>query len=48
MIRVFESSYFEKDVRRLPQGMQTKLAYLLQLFKQGDDCIVAREARHRN
>ncbi len=33
MIRVFENAQFEKDARRLPRGMQTKLAYLLPLFK---------------
>jgi mRNA-degrading endonuclease RelE of RelBE toxin-antitoxin system len=33
MIRVFESAHFEKDARRLPRGVQTKLAYLLPFFK---------------
>lgn len=33
MTRVFESAWFEKDASRLPRAIQTKLAYLLPLFK---------------
>jgi len=33
MIRIFESSYIEKDAQRLPRDIQKKLARLLSVFK---------------